>query len=76
MAKKPGKIDALVEKALNDELKEVTRRHSVGHDKAGEFVYSSVERMRVIDRVLKLQSIKLKASDPEWGAAFGAGDDD
>lgn len=76
MAKKStGKVNAALERALAEELKEVTRKEAEGENQ-GKFVYSIIERMRVYDRALKLESIKLKADDPEWGKAFGKGDDD
>lgn len=65
-----GKLDSALAKAIADELKEVTKRHPAGHEQAGQFVYGTVERMRVIDRALKMQSLKLKADDPEWGREF------
>lgn len=77
-AKSAGKLDAQLEAAIADELKEVTRKHKEdaeavdgerGH-KRGEFVYGTVERMRVIDRALKLAALKLKMDSPEWGSEF------
>jgi hypothetical protein len=65
-----GKLDAALAKAIADELREVTQRHPKNHEKEGQFVYGTVERMRVIDRALKLQSLKLKTDDPEWGKEF------
>lgn len=67
MSKKTlGKINKALEDALAAELKEVAER-----DDEGKFKYSVVERMRVYDRALKLESIKLKLEDPEWGKEFG-----
>ena len=70
-----GKLNKELEKALAEELKEVTRKHPKGHEEEGRFVYSTVERCRVIDRCLKMQSIQLKADNPEFGAEFGKGSD-
>ena len=35
-----------------------------------------IYKTKVIDRALKLEAIKLKMSDDEWGAGFGAVDDE
>ena len=74
-AKKMGRIDSALEKALAEELKEITRKHTEGENK-GQFAYNTMERMRVIDRCLKHQAIKLKANDETWGEAFSGGKED
>jgi len=37
---------------------------------------SITDKMKVIDRALKLEALKLKDSDSEWGSGFGLDDDD
>ena len=37
---------------------------------------SITEKMKVIDRALKLEAIKLKMSDDEWGSGFNLDEDD
>ena len=70
--KNAGKVNAELDKALALELKEIGRKHPHDGDgyKKGDYIYNTVERMRVYDRALKLEAIKLKANDSEWGSAF------
>ena len=71
--KATGKVNAALEKALADEVKEITRRHPEDYgdrEKRGKFVYELIDRSRVYDRALKLEALKLKADDPEWGKEF------
>ena len=37
---------------------------------------SITDKMKVIDRALKLEALKMKDSDSEWGSGFGLDDDD
>ena len=37
---------------------------------------SITDKTKVLDRALKLEAIKLKLSDDEWGSGFMADDDD
>lgn len=70
MAKSAGsKVDAALERALADELKEITRKEA-GEDGKEKFVYSLLDRSRVYDRALKLQSIKAKLPDSDWGSEY------
>lgn len=76
--RKSGQVNAALEKALEAELEEVRRKHAEdvmdGEKKVatkGENVYSLIDRMRVYDRFLKLEQLKLKVDDPEWGSKFG-----
>lgn len=39
--------------------------------KKGDFVYPTLERMRVYDRALKLEQIKVRLDGDEWGGKFG-----
>jgi hypothetical protein len=34
------------------------------------------DKTKVLDRALKLEAIKMKMQDDEWGSGFGVGDDD
>jgi hypothetical protein len=77
MSGKEVKLDALgqkAEKALMSMLDEVTKPQ--GAATPPEERITMLEKMRVIDRVLKWQAIKLKAEDDEGGFFnFGAGED-
>lgn len=73
---KTGRVSKELEAALKEELREVTRRYKGDEaipegKKEGEFVYGTVERMRVIDRALKLEGLKLKVDDEGFGSEFG-----
>lgn len=70
VAKAGGKLNAELGKALAEELKEVRKKHPKDHEHAGEFIHNALERMRVLDRCLKYESIALKADNPEWGSEF------
>ena len=37
---------------------------------------SLTDKMKIIDRSLKLEALKLKVSDDAWGSGFFGGDDD
>jgi hypothetical protein len=37
---------------------------------------SITDKTKVLDRALKLEAIKLKLSDDEWGSGFGMDDED
>jgi hypothetical protein len=37
---------------------------------------SITDKTKVLDRALKLEAIKLKLSDDEWGSGFGIDDED
>jgi hypothetical protein len=37
---------------------------------------SITEKMKVIDRALKLEAIKLKLTDDEWGSGFANDEDE
>ena len=72
-----GKINDVLSAALTEELAEVRKRWKEDGEedgkprKKGEFIHGAVERMRVIDRCLKHQSILLNTDDSEFGSAFG-----
>jgi hypothetical protein len=78
-AKKPkNALYSALEKALIDEMSEVTKKRDADDvneegkivAKQGDYVYPTVERMRIYDRALKLEQVKLKMDDPEWSQAF------
>lgn len=76
MSGKEVKLDALgqeMEKALMAALKEVTKPQKL--DVAPEDRISTLDKLRVFDRVLKWQAIKLKAEDDE-GGFFNLDDED
>lgn len=37
---------------------------------------SLTDKTKVLDRALKLEQLKMKMSDDEWGSGFGLDDDD
>jgi len=76
MSGKEVKLDQLgqeMEKALMAALKEVTKPQKA--DTAPEDRISTLDKLRVFDRVLKWQAIKLKAEDDE-GGFFNTSDDE
>lgn len=66
MAKKQKGINPELEEAISNTLKAVMN----------DSMASVTEKMKVIDRALKLEAIKLKMSDDEWGSGFNLDDDD
>jgi hypothetical protein len=66
MSKKSKGINPELEKALNELLKQVMADPTA----------TITDKMRVADRALKLEALKLKDSDSEWGAGFMDVDDD
>lgn len=65
MSKKTSGVNADLEKAINTLLKQTME------DPAA----SLTDKTKIIDRALKLEAIKQKASDDAWGSAF-TGDDE
>ena len=66
MAKKQKGINPDLEAAVSKMLKEVM----------ADPMASITDKTKVIDRALKLEAIKLKMSDDEWGAGFNVDVDD
>jgi hypothetical protein len=64
--KKIAGIDPALEKAIAN-LLEITMTDSEA---------SLTDKMKVIDRSLKLEALKLKVSDDAWGSGFTDDDDD
>ena len=66
MAKKQKGINSDLEQAISDMLKAVMVDPTA----------SITDKTKVIDRALKLEAIKLKMSDDEWGAGFANVDEE
>ena len=66
MSKKKTGINPDLEKAISDLLKSTM----------SDPMASLNDKTRIIDRALKLEAIKQKASDEEWGAAFTGEDEE
>jgi len=67
MSKKKDKgINPDLEKAISDLLKATM----------ADPMASLTDKTKVLDRALKLEALKAKFSDDEWGAGFFGGDDD
>ena len=66
MAKKQKGINPNLEQAISDMLKAVM----------ADPMASITDKTKVIDRALKLEAIKLKMSDDEWGAGFANVDEE
>ena len=66
MSKQAKGINPELEKALNELLRQVMADPNA----------TITDKMRVADRALKLEALKLKDSDAEWGAGFMDVDDD
>jgi len=66
MSKKQKGINPDLEQAISDMLKAVM----------ADPMASITDKTKVIDRALKLEAIKLKMSDDEWGAGFNNVDEE
>lgn len=66
MAKKSKGINPELEAAISDTLKAVM----------SDSMASVTEKMKVIDRALKLEAIKLKMESDDWGSGFSLDEDD
>ena len=66
MSKKKTGINPDLEKAISDLLKSTMSDPTA----------SLNDKTKIIDRALKLEAIKQRASDEEWGAAFTAEDEE
>jgi len=66
MAKKQKGINPDLEEAISNMLKAVM----------ADPMASITDKTKVIDRALKLEAIKLKMSDDEWGAGFANVDEE
>jgi len=66
MAKKQKGINPALEDAISQMLAAVMTDPTA----------SITDKTKVLDRALKLEAIKLKMSDDEWGSGFNVDDDD
>lgn len=66
MSKKTKGINPELENAINKMMKEIM----------ADSTATITDKMRVIDRALKLEQLKMKDADSEWGNGFGLDDDD
>ncbi len=69
MKPKAGKVSAVLEKALAEEVEEISRKHQDGDNK-GKYVYDVMDRTRVYNQALKLEAIKAKLPDGDFGKEF------
>ncbi len=60
-----GRVSAELEQALADEIQEITKK---GPD--GKYLYDVVDRARVYNQALKLEGIKAKLPDQDYGKEF------
>jgi len=67
-------IKKVKEKGINPELEKAisTMLAAVMIDSTATIT----DKTKVIDRALKLEAIKMKMQDDEWGSGFGLGDED
>jgi hypothetical protein len=66
MARKDKGINPDLEKAISDLLKSTMLDETA----------SLTDKTKILDRSLKLEQLKLKMSDDEWGSGFGLDDDE
>jgi hypothetical protein len=66
MARKDKGINPDLEKAISDLLKATMLDETA----------SLTDKTKILDRALKLEQLKLKMSDDEWGSGFGLDDDE
>lgn len=67
MSKKKEKgINPAVEKAIEQLLSQVMNDPEA----------SITDRVKVLDRALKLEALKMKDADADWGSGFFTGDED
>ena len=62
------------QKGLNPELEQAI--YDLLKATMNDSTASLTDKTKVLDRALKLEAIKLKMSDDEWGAGFNVDDDD
>ena len=66
MAKKTVGIDPSLEKAIADLLKEVSTNAE----------WTLTDKMKILDRALKLEALKLKMTNDDWGSGFNTDEED
>ncbi len=60
-----GRVSAELEQALAEEVKEISRKGEYG-----KFVHNVIDRTRVYNQALKLEAIKAKLPDQDYGKEF------
>jgi hypothetical protein len=65
-SKKAKGINPELENAISKLMKEVMADPTA----------TITDKMRVLDRALKLEQLKMKDADSEWGSGFGLDDDE
>lgn len=70
MATDKGKINADLDKAMAQLLKDATANPKKGADGVLPAPMSLTDKMKIIDRVLKWEAIKAKLGDEEYGSGF------
>lgn len=73
--RKTNSVSTVLQEAMDEEVREIRRKYQRGDTipagkKEGDFVYDTLERMRILDRALKLESLRLKQDDPGFGSGF------
>lgn len=66
MNKKTGGVNAELEKAISDLLRQTMNDPTA----------SLTDKTKIIDRALKLEAIKQKTSDDQWGSAFASDEEE
>lgn len=66
MSKKNSGVNPELEKAISDLLRQTMNDSTA----------SLTDKAKIIDRALKLEAIKQKASDDAWGSAFTSEDEE
>jgi hypothetical protein len=66
MSKKSSGVNPELEKAISDLLRQTMNDSTA----------SLTDKAKIIDRALKLEAIKQKASDDAWGSAFTSEDEE
>ena len=69
-----GNNVAKKQKGINPELESAIAQMLVAV--MSDPMASITDKTKVLDRALKLEAIKLKLSDDEWGSGFGMDDED
>ncbi len=66
-SKKPasGKVNKALEEALAGEIEEISRK-----DEDGKYVHGVMDRTRIYAQALKLEAIKAKLPDQDFGKEF------
>lgn len=66
MSKKNNGVNPALEKAISDLLEQTMKSPEA----------SLTDKVKILDRALKLEAIKQKFDTDQWGSAFTGGDDE